>query len=65
MSISIKISMDNYFESLNESDKLPYRKRLTLKSGETLPDPYSLRNDWIEDVDALPEVSWEDVTHYL
>ena len=57
--------MDNYFESLNESDKLPYRKRLTLKSGETLPDPYSLRNDWIEDVDALPEVSWEDVTHYL
>ena len=36
-----------------------------MESGETLPDPYSLRNDWIEDVDALPEVSWEDVTHYL
>ena len=30
-----------------------------LESGEALPDPYSLGNDWIEDVDALPEVSWE------
>ena len=57
--------MENYFESLNENDKLAYRKKITLESGETLPDPYSLRNDWIEDVDALPEVSWEDVTHYL
>ena len=65
MNISIKISIQNYFESLNENDKLAYRKKLTLESGETLPDPYSLKNDWIEDVDALPEVSWEDVTHYL
>ena len=56
MSISIKISMENYFEGLNENDKLAYRKELTLESGETLPDPYSLRNDWIEDVDALSEV---------
>ena len=40
-------------------------KKLTLERGETLPDPYSLRNDQIEDVDALPEVSWEDVMHYL
>ena len=57
--------MEKYFEGLNENDKLVYRKERTLESGETLPDPYSLRNDWIEDVDALPEVSWEDVTHYL
>ena len=28
-------------------------------------DPYSLKNGCIEDVYALPEVSWEDVTHYL
>ena len=40
-------------------------KKLTLESGETLPDRYSLRNDWIEDVDALLKVSQEDVTHYL
>ena len=32
-------------------------KKLTLESGETLPDRYSLRNDWIEDVDALLKVS--------
>ena len=36
-----------------------------LESGETLPNPQSLRNDWIEYVNALPEVSWEDMTHYL
>ena len=57
--------MEKYFEGLNENDKLVYRKERTLESGETLPDPYSLRNDWIEDVDALLEVSWGDVTHYL
>ena len=57
--------MEKYFEGLNENDKLVYRKERTLESGETLPDPYSLRNDWIKDADALPEVSWEDVTHYL
>ena len=34
-----------------------------MESGKTLP--YSLRNDWIKDVDASPEVSWEDVTHHL
>ena len=65
MSINIKISMENYCESLNENNKLAYRKKITLESGETVPDPYSLRNDSIEDVDALPEVSWKDVTHYL
>ena len=31
--------MENYFESLNESDKLAYRKKLTLESGKILPDP--------------------------
>ena len=40
-------------------------KNLTFENGETLPHPYSLQNDWIEDVDVLPEVSWEDVMHYL
>ena len=44
--------MESYFESLNENDKLPFRKKLMLESSKTLPDPYSLRNDWIEDVDA-------------
>ena len=48
MSISIKISMENYFKCLNENDKLDYRKKLTLEIGETLPDPYSLRNDWMK-----------------
>ena len=40
--------MENYFKCLNENDKLDYRKKLTLESGETLPDPYSLRNDWMK-----------------
>ena len=55
--------MENYFESLNENDKL--QKKAYVGKQRNTPDPYSLRNDWIEDVDALPEVSWEDVTHYL
>ena len=48
--------MENYFESLNENNKLAYREKITLESSETLLDPYSLRNDWIEDVDALGRV---------
>ena len=39
MSINIKISMENYCESLNENNKLAYRKKITLESGETVPDP--------------------------
>ena len=65
MSISTEIRVENYFESLNEDDRLAYRKKLLLESGKTLPNPYSLRNDWIQDVDALPEVPWEDETHCL
>ena len=35
MSISIKISMESYFESLNENDKLAFRKKLMLESSKT------------------------------
>ena len=57
--MSVKTSIENYFQSLKENNKLAYKKKITLESDETLPNLYSLRNDWIEDVNALPEVSWE------
>ena len=63
MSSSTEINMENYLESLSQNDKLAYTNHIRLESGKTLP--YSLRNDWIKDVDASPEVSWEDVTHHL
>ena len=40
----IELNMENYFASLNENDKLTYRKKLMLESGETLLNLYSLRN---------------------
>ena len=46
MSIMIELSMENYFPSLNKNDKLAYRKKLMLESGEMLVNPYSLRNGW-------------------
>ena len=54
MSSSTEINMENYFESLSQNDKLAYTNHIRLESGKTLP--YSLRNDWIKDVDASPEV---------
>ena len=43
-----------------------YFQKLTLKSGEQLPDPFTLPDeDWSDDVSNLPEISWRDVTDYL
>ena len=47
MGISIEISMEDYFESLNENDKLAYRTNLYWKVAK-LSQVHSFRNDWIE-----------------
>ena len=40
--------------------------KLTLKSGEQLPDPFILPDDdWSDDIANLPDISWRDVTDYL
>ena len=53
MGISTEISMEDYFESLNENDKLAYRKNLRWKVAKlsqihTVLEMIGLRNDWIE-----------------
>ena len=50
----------NYFKSLESSDKIAYKKKLTL----TLPDPYLLETGW-EDVKLLPDLDSPDIYHYL
>ena len=42
-----------------------YREKLKLVTGEQLPDPYTLKEKWTNDVSNLPEFTWKDVTEYL
>ena len=55
----------NYYESLDATEKANYRAKLTLSSGEAIPDPYILQSEWSNDIANLPELSWRDVTEYL
>eukprot|EP00795_Rhopilema_esculentum_P015969 gene15969-7301_t len=55
----------NYYESLDATEKANYRAKLTLSSGEAIPDRYILQSEWSNDIANLPELSWRDVTEYL
>ena len=58
-----------YSVNLNRSflteDLTRYREKLKLATGEQLPDPYSLKEKWTNDISSLPEITWRDVTEYL
>ena len=58
------IKMSDYFGSLTKDDAERYLQKLTLESGEKLPDPFTL-SGWEEDIKKLPEITWRDVTEYL
>ena len=53
-----------YFESLSEEDKKGYLAKLTLSTGEQLPDPFILHSNW-SDVSLLPDITYPDIYHYL
>ena len=54
-----------YFESLSEEDKKDYLAKLTLSTGEQLPDPFILHSNWSDDVSLLPHLTYPDIYHYL
>ena len=54
-----------YFESLSEEDKKGYLAKLTLSTGEQLPDPFILHSNWSDDVSLLPDITCRDIYHYL
>ena len=64
-------SIDNwkeskYYTNLEESDKSNYKFKLTLATGDILPDPYSLSDSsWKDDISLLPDVQWGDIYTYL
>ena len=43
-----------YFKPWKGSDKITFKKKLTLTDGKVLPDPYVLKKDWEDDVKLLP-----------
>ena len=54
----------SYFESLTNTDKADYNRKLTLSTGELLSDPFTIRN-WKCDESLLPDISWPDIYNYL
>lgn len=57
-------SHSDYCIALETKDKQHYLSKLTLSSGEKLPDPLVL-SDWSDDIRNLPNITWRDVTEYL
>ena len=56
----------DYFKSLNVDDKKAYKTKLTLKSGETLPDPCTLKDDdWQNERELMPDFQMADLQIYL
>ena len=59
-------NLSSYAERLESDDLRQHFLKLTLKSGEQLPDPFILPDDdWSDDIANLPDISWRDVTDYL
>ena len=54
-----------YSVNLREEDFTRYREKLKLATGEQLPDPYTLKEKWTNDISSLPKITWRDVTEYL
>ncbi|XP_065643270.1 uncharacterized protein LOC136075006 [Hydra vulgaris] len=53
------------FINLNDEDKRNYLSKLTLCDGVVLPDPFSIKDDWSNDVSLLPDKTWPEMYIYL
>ena len=70
MSLLLKNMMSwkesNYYKELPASDKISYKRRLTLNSGILLPDPWSIEHEkWEQDESLMPDISYADIVFYL
>ena len=58
--------MSEYLKSLESNNAQCYIKKLTLTTGECLPDPYTLvAEDCEENINKFPDITWRAVTEYL
>ena len=58
--------MSEYLKRLEPNDAQCYIKKLTLTTGECLPDPYTLVAEKREEnINKFPGITWRDVTEYL
>ena len=59
-------SQSEYFKSLTDKkDKIAYTKKLTLNSGNLLPDPWAVENEkWKQDETLMPDI-YADIVFYL
>ena len=62
---NINQETSEYSVNLSEEDFARYREKLKLATGEQLPDPYSLKEKWTNDISNLPEITWRNVSEYL
>ena len=51
----------DYFKSLDGSDEITYKIKLTLTDGKVLPATYVLARDQENDVKLLPDLQWPDI----
>jgi hypothetical protein len=55
----------DYFKTLLDKDKQHYKSKLTLADNTQLPDPYTLTEDWKNDVLLMPDITYADIYNYL
>ena len=55
-----------YFKNLDtKSDKSHYKKKLSLKDGTILQDPWNIESGWVDDISQLPDIMFGDIYCYL
>ena len=57
----MKQETSEYSVDLRDEDLTRYREKLKLAPVEQLPDPYTLKEKWINDISSLPETTRRDV----
>ena len=53
------------YMNLNSDDRKKYEEKLITADGTVLPDPYTLVENWKDNVKLLPDITWADIYNYL
>ena len=64
-SLSVMASATTYPSSLNSDDRKKYEQKLVTADGTVLPDPYTLVENWKDNMKLLPDITWADIYNYL
>lgn len=66
ISLDLTVRVSDYFKQLSSGDKEGYSRKLTLTTGERLPDPYAItKHEFSQDLTKWPKVQWPDIYTYL